>query len=266
MGTENLLGFTQYYDPSYPHYLAHLPTLDPRPQHSICVDRVGPYEDSTMGACLAGVGIRPGNTMDHHLRERFLPFRDTDHAQMVHERDDWYWIHRPEGVAEGEDCCSPYLIAIHNYKSGEDAEKYWPILAEKYNTPKNWDEIMLPPRPRQVLYSRTIDFEVDQWLNIKHPPRGQRIYKGAGKEWICHDCDVGSVDDPWWTEWWDDVEAHFEIGFNLRSNNRIPYFGSRRVRERAKQPVVDVNPLDLTVAGSAVDDDVYNEGQANDDQ
>merc|ERR1712228_688809 len=66
-------------------YMQYLPTVHPPPNTEHCVDREGAGEDPQMGACLAGVGIRPGNTVDHELRERFLIFRDTDHVIMFRE-------------------------------------------------------------------------------------------------------------------------------------------------------------------------------------
>jgi len=238
IATENLFGFLQYYDSSFPHYIGHsirsrwssenvvfnsgicyilsretirrigfyqqhLPTLGTSPGRSHCIDRDGAGEDPTTGICLLGVGIRPQNTLDHNLRERFLIFRDTDHQKIFRE-DTWFWKYKPEGVGEGLDCCSPYLISMHNYKSVKDAEQFFPILMEKYNQPKDWDKIILPPRPRWFLYDkREIDFEIDEWLNVANPPRGQRIYKGPGKEWQCWKCSVGDPQDPYWTEWWD---------------------------------------------------------------
>ena len=102
------------------------------------------------------------------------------------------------------DCCSPYLISMHNYKSVKDAKHFFPILMEQYNTEKDWDKLMLPPKPRLFLYDKKqIDFEHDEYLNIVDPPKGQRIYKGVDKEWQCHKCNIGSSSDPYWTEWWD---------------------------------------------------------------
>ena len=75
---------------------------------------------------------------------------------------------------------------------------------EKYNEKKDWDKIILPPKPRWFLYdSNQIDFEIDQYLNIKNPPKGQRIYKGIDHEWQCWKCNIGDQNDPYWTEWWD---------------------------------------------------------------
>lgn len=233
--TENMLGFTRYYDPSYPHYLGHimrhrwktenvifnsgtcyllsrksiekvgrylvhLPTIDPPPRKERCVDRWGSGEDPETATCLMGVGIRPGNSLDHELRERFLSFRPEDHHKMKRLDTD-HWRYRPEGVADGENCCSPYPVSMHNYKKIVEAERLWPLLMTEYNQPKDWDTIILPPRPRQMLYSKSaVDWEIDEWLNIKNPPRGQRLYKGEGREWICHDCQHG---DEYLTEWWD---------------------------------------------------------------
>ena len=56
-------------------------------------------------------------------------------------------------------------------------------------------------RPRRVMWSSsTVDWEYDEWLNVKHPPKGQRLDEGEGNEWICYDCKPG---DQWLTEWWD---------------------------------------------------------------
>ena len=238
VATENLFGYLQYFDSSYPHYIGHsirsrwssenvvfnsgvcyvlaretirrvmfyqqhLPTLGTNPGRSHCIDRDGAGEDPTTGICLLGVGIRPTNTMDHNMRERFLIFRDTDH-QIIFREDTWFWKYKPKGVGEGMNCCSPYLISMHNYKAVSDAKHHFPILMEKYNQPKDWDNILLPPKPRLFLYDiKDIDFEMDKYLNTADPPRGQRIYKGPGKERICNRCKVGNENDPYWTEWWD---------------------------------------------------------------
>ena len=139
--------------------------------------------------------------MDHELRERFLIFRDTDHLRMERE-DSWFWKFKPRGVGDGKKCCSPHLISMHNYKALEEAKRLYPELMERYNSHKNWDELLLPPRPRLVMWDRhEMDLEIDEFLNVLHPPRGQRIFKGEGKEWQCVDCKVGDPDDRYWTEW-----------------------------------------------------------------
>eukprot|EP01084_Bolivina_argentea_P001974 3642_1 len=162
--TQNLFGFLQYYDPSYTHYLGHtlrqrwekenivfnsgtcyvlsrqtllaigrylryLPSMNPGPPTEHCVDRNGAGEDPSLAACLVGVGIRPSNTLDHELRERFLIFRDTDHVKMYRE-DTWYWKYAPGGIGQGENCCSPYLISMHNYKTN-DSKRIYPMLQKK---------------------------------------------------------------------------------------------------------------------------------------
>ena len=240
VATENLSGFLQYYDPEYPHYLGHalrhrwkkdniifnsgtcyvlsratikkigpylqhLPTVHPPPSKEHCIDRVGAGEDPATASCLVGVGIRPGNTLDHELRERFLSFRDTDHIKMYRE-DTWYWMYRPYGVGEGTNCCSEYLVSMHNYKTKYDAKKLYPALQRKYNQPKDWSKIILPPRPRLVLWDKyEMDLEIDEYLNVKNPPKGQRIKLNEDEEWHCYDCDIGNYNDRWWCEWWDDV-------------------------------------------------------------
>eukprot|EP00485_Elphidium_margaritaceum_P023959 CAMPEP_0202713664 /NCGR_PEP_ID=MMETSP1385-20130828/57578_1 /ASSEMBLY_ACC=CAM_ASM_000861 /TAXON_ID=933848 /ORGANISM="Elphidium margaritaceum" /LENGTH=475 /DNA_ID=CAMNT_0049374085 /DNA_START=19 /DNA_END=1446 /DNA_ORIENTATION=- len=241
IATENLFGFLQYYDSSYPHYVGHsirsrwqsenvvfnsgicyilsratikkigkyqqhLPSLYHTTGRSHCIDRDGAGEDPTTGICLLGVGIRPDNTLDHNLRERFLIFRDTDHQKIFRE-DTWFWKYKPDHVGEGMQCCSPYLISMHNYKSVKDAQRFFPVLMEQYNQPKDWDNIILPPQPRLFLYDKTqIDFEIDAYRNVLNPPKGQRIYKGPDKEWICHNCEIGKSRDPFWTEWWDGTQ------------------------------------------------------------
>jgi len=242
VSTTNLLGFLQYYDPTVPHYLghsirsrwerdnvifnsgtcyvlsraslqrvgrylAHLPTVDPPPGFEICVDRAGAGEDPATASCLLGVGIRPGNTLDHELRERFLSFRDTDHVRMERE-DTWYWKYTPHGMGQGANCCSPHLISMHNYKHTAEAKRLYPVLMEKYNAPKDWGTMLLPPRPRLVMWDRhEMNLTIDEFLNVRSPPKGQRIYQGEGKEWQCVDCKVGDPKDLYWTEWWDDVRG-----------------------------------------------------------
>lgn len=148
----------------------------------------------------------------------FLIFRDTDHVIMYRE-DTWYWKYRVHGVADGPKCCSPYVVSMHNYKERhghkECKEKFY-ALQKKYNQPKNWSNIILPPRPRRVMYDRNeLDFEIDEWMNTPDPPKGQRIYKGTDREWECHKCDIGKSSDKWWTEWWDDVDETAEKSQHL---------------------------------------------------
>jgi len=235
--SENMRGFLQYHDPNFPHYMghsirsrwerenvifnsgvcyalsrktlikigpyiSHLPTLQHQTGRSHCIDRKGAGEDPTTGICLLGVGIRPTNTLDHEMRERFLIFRDTDHVKIIRE-DTWYWKYKPPNVKVGKDCCSPYIVSVHNYKKDADALKHYPLLMKQYNSIKDWDNIPLPPRPRYFLYDKNqVKFNIDEHLNVDNPPKGQRIMKG-NKEWICNKCKIGDRKDPYWTEWWD---------------------------------------------------------------
>lgn len=239
--TENMKGYLQYYDPNYPHYLGHtlrkrwksenvifnsgvcyvlskasinrigpylthLPTLDPLVGRSHCVDRSGAGEDPTTSICLSGVGIRPGNTLDHEMRERFLIFRPTDHEKIYRE-DTWYWEFKPPSVKDGPDCCSPYIVCAHNYKDMNSVKKFFPLLQKEYNQPKDWDNIPLPPRPRTFIYdSQQVTFKIDDWFNIEKPPHGQRIFLGPYKPWQCYNCKIGDQKDPFWTQWWDVVK------------------------------------------------------------
>lgn len=188
--------------------------MEPIPGRSHCIDREGAGEDPTTGICLLGVGIRPTNTLDHWMRERFLIFRDTDHQKIFRE-DTWYWKYKPRSVKQGLECCSPYLISVHNYKSDADALHFFPILQKEYNSAKDWTTIELPPRPRWFLYDpKQLDFEVDEWLNINDPPHGQRIFKGEGKEWQCWKCNIGETSDKYWTEWWDGVQQQPSVHIN----------------------------------------------------
>ena len=240
--TENMKGFLQYYDPNFPHYLghtirsrwknenivfnsgscyvlskasikkigpylSHLPTLDHKTGRSHCIDRVGAGEDPTTAICLAGLGIRAGNTLDHEMRERFTIFKPEDHERIIRE-DTWYWKYKPNNIKLGKGCNSPYLAATHTYKRMPDMKKWFPIFQNEYNQPKNWSAIALPPRPRVFLYEKdAIDFEMDEWRNTKNAPRGQRLFLNPKQAWQCWKCNIGDENDPYWTEWWDNAET-----------------------------------------------------------
>ncbi|ETO16059.1 hypothetical protein RFI_21300, partial [Reticulomyxa filosa] len=183
-------------------YISHLPSLPALTARSHCIDREGAGEDPTMGVCMGGVGIRPGkfylfvcNTLDHEMRERFLIFRPEDHVKIIRE-DTWYWAFKPPQVKQGEDCCSPYIVCAHNYKLLDEAQYWYPILQEKYNQPKDWSKIPLPPLPRTFIYDPSqANFEFDDYFNIKNPPVGQRICLGPGKEWQCAGCNLSDPED-----------------------------------------------------------------------
>ncbi|ETO27796.1 hypothetical protein RFI_09335 [Reticulomyxa filosa] len=220
-------------------YISHLPSLPAHLALSHCIDREGAGEDPTMGVCLGGVGIRPGfsffffflyliliqfiqkkkkkkgpiiyykllnasgNTLDHEMRERFLIFRPDDHVKIVRE-DTWYWKYKPPQVKEGENCCSPYIISAHQYKDLAEAKYWYPILQSKYNQPKDWSKIPLPPRPRTFVYDAAqVTTKIDEFFNTENPPRGQRVFLGPGKEWQCWKCNLNDSSDIYRTDWWD---------------------------------------------------------------
>jgi len=121
------------------------------------VDRERADEDSTMGICLRGIGINPLNTLDENLRNRFLTERDFDHESSLWRNDsrdpqnqNYFWKYRPKFMGDSSTgCCSEHLISAHTFGLNEqEYENEFLRLNRTYNTPKNWDELSLPPRPR----------------------------------------------------------------------------------------------------------------------
>lgn len=174
---------------------------------SQCIDREGAGEDPTMGICLRQVGINPLNTLDENLRNRFLTFQTVDHETSMWSHDprdgeSYYWRFRPKHMGDTEiGCCSENLIAAHNYKGARGAKEF-AKLHERYNQPKDWDALPLPPRPRWFLYDPdSVRFKIDDFRNaIENIPHGQRIYAGPDEDNWCYQCKEG---DRFWVHEFD---------------------------------------------------------------
>merc|ERR1719336_1997925 len=146
------------------------------------------------------------------MRNRFLTFRDTDHASRMWSRDprdkmgdedSYYWRYHPKHMGDTHTgCCTEYLIAAHNYKMGAgDFDKEYVRLNEEHNKPKDWDTLPLPPRPRLFLYDpEKATFEFDRYRNTRNIPAGQRIYFGEDYKWYCWNC---RENDRFWIDSWD---------------------------------------------------------------
>mmetsp|Transcript_28626 Transcript_28626/g.45618 ORF Transcript_28626/g.45618 Transcript_28626/m.45618 type:complete len:280 (-) Transcript_28626:141-980(-) len=93
---------------------------------SQCLDREGAGEDPQTGGCLRDLGILPADTLDAKGMQRFLPFRPRDHLFRVEytaDQNDWFWAFKGKiGQKQvKENCCSPYPIAFHNFKTSPQA-------------------------------------------------------------------------------------------------------------------------------------------------
>lgn len=168
---------------------------DKQRKHSktFCVHRSGDQEDPTMGLCLRSIGINPTNTLDNQFRERFHTFRPGDHKKIQRERT-WFWKHKHLNVGFGQNCCSPNAISFHNYKKNPSLQMK--ELDDIYNSvfvvngsEKVVKVFEVPMEGSTFLFNDKSAPVHDQWLNVKHIPRGQRIYKGVGNERYCHQCE-----------------------------------------------------------------------------
>jgi len=173
-----------------------MPSMKARQGPAHCVDREGAGEDPTMGICVRGMGINPINTLDENLRNRFIIFRDTDHESRMwshdpRDGDSYYWKYRPRFMGDSHTgCCSENLIAAHNYKMGDgDSSREYKRLNITHNTPKDWDSMPLPPRPRIFLYDEeAVSFKIDEFRNSPRIPSGQRVHFNETIDWYCWKC------------------------------------------------------------------------------
>lgn len=220
---EHLRRFLQFYNPHVPHYLGHTiyyrwkkdnvvfnvgaayvlsrkalqmvtPVLrgmktDPKAgSYSVaCVDRKGAAEDLAMSVCLASIGIRAGNTLDHKGRQRFLPFQPIGHVKYLREGrgDEWFWKYKPQVNTGGEDCCADEIITSHPYKGFERDDKEFTALEAKYHNVSRLSSTPapVPPKPQWFLYDADLlDFEVDAYRNTLDPPPGQQVFRGYSFE------------------------------------------------------------------------------------
>ncbi|ETO18436.1 hypothetical protein RFI_18828 [Reticulomyxa filosa] len=153
-----------------------------------CVNRKGAEEDPTFGICLHSLGILPANTLDRSFRERFLPFRPGDHREKVPRTHTWFWTFKHPKVGALNECCSAAPISFHNYK--RNAESSFQELSNLYNVPEgvNGKIFEVPNKPTPFLHD-DLPFQVDKYMNIPDPPRGQRIWKGPSVGMVCFQCE-----------------------------------------------------------------------------
>jgi len=160
-----------------------------------CVKRAGDEEDPTFSICLRQVGVVPTNSLSAGHKQRWLPFRDTDHITIKHERS-WYWKNKPKNAPDKENCCVRDLVAIHNYKGYGAIQKFYDLI-EKYNgTDNKYNEIdgkadTHPPKPS--LFEYQIYFPIDEYLNAERPHGYQYIRQGPGLNYSCSSCDVSMM-------------------------------------------------------------------------
>lgn len=110
-----------------------------------------------------------------------------DHAKIDRENT-WFWRWKHPKLGTRENCCHPNPISFHNYK--RDPLKFFQKLDAQFNVAEGVDDkkFVVPQKPSWFVHA-DIPFKVDAWNNIENPPRGQRIYKGPGKERVCWKCD-----------------------------------------------------------------------------
>ena len=70
-------------------------------------------DDPTFGACLNGLGIYPGNTLDYKLRNRFGAQPELAHLQIARREDSWQFMHKPSAMGVKKTCCSDFWINEH---------------------------------------------------------------------------------------------------------------------------------------------------------
>lgn len=214
LGTENLRKFVQFYNPNVPHYFGHtlmhrwqsdnivfnagcayvmskesltrlapvlrqMPTIE-KNSLALCVDRAWAEEDVAIGVCLRGLGINPDNTLDAEGRQRFLPFRLEGHLRYEKEgrERDWYWKHKAKHDKGGKNCCVPHLITAHSFK-GNGSREHGEFMKHHEIYHSGSEILEVPPQPRMFDYnSDTMDEPLDEWRNIRFPPKQQNVFKG----------------------------------------------------------------------------------------
>merc|ERR1719433_1044681 len=68
------------------------------------------------------------------------------------------------------------------------------LLEKLFNTPKDWDSMELPPRPRYFLYNpEDTTFEFDEFRNSDSIPVGQRVQLSNEISWHCWKCREGDL-------------------------------------------------------------------------
>ena len=157
---------------------------------SQCLDRSGAGEDPQTGGCLRDLGILPGDTLDAKGRQRFLPFRPRDHLFDVKYNanpKDWFWRYKGELGRRQEklNCCSPYPIAFHNYKT-EPAVVYDQHALHEleyffHSAPyQSRIQGVDPPSGKLFQYDpNALDFQIDQHRNKKGAREDELIGKWA---------------------------------------------------------------------------------------
>ena len=157
---------------------------------NFCVHRSGDQEDPTMAICLRSLGINPTNTLDNSFRERFMTFRPGDHAKIPREGT-WFWKHKHPNVGDKDMCCSPNPISFHNFK--KNAYMQFEEMDKKYNIEEGIDgkvfEVPMNNNNGTFLFNKDTVPKHDEYFNVNNIPKGQRIYKGPGRERECYRCD-----------------------------------------------------------------------------
>eukprot|EP00468_Gymnochlora_sp_CCMP2014_P005784 CAMPEP_0167753764 /NCGR_PEP_ID=MMETSP0110_2-20121227/7895_1 /TAXON_ID=629695 /ORGANISM="Gymnochlora sp., Strain CCMP2014" /LENGTH=410 /DNA_ID=CAMNT_0007639567 /DNA_START=185 /DNA_END=1414 /DNA_ORIENTATION=+ len=167
--------------------LRDIPTVCDKCGGSQCADRAGAGEDPQTGGCLRDLGILPADTLDHQGRQRFNPFRPRDHLFSVDYHDDpkdWFWRYKGAiGKKQVKrDCCSPYPISFHNFKTNPalyDENALYELEYFFHTAPYESRIIGLdPPSGKLFQYDpNAIDFEIDEHRNNKRARENELLGK-----------------------------------------------------------------------------------------
>mmetsp|Transcript_27360 Transcript_27360/g.48373 ORF Transcript_27360/g.48373 Transcript_27360/m.48373 type:complete len:451 (+) Transcript_27360:215-1567(+) len=140
---------------------------------SQCLDRGGAGEDPQTGGCLRDLNILPADTLDSRGRQRFLPFRPRDHLFDVPykaDNKDWFWAYKGKMAQKQilKDCCSPYPISFHNFKTDPaaiyDKDALYELEYFFHSAPYESRIIGIDP-PSGNLYQydvAALDFQIDE--------------------------------------------------------------------------------------------------------
>lgn len=216
---DNLKHFTSFYNPRVTHFFGHTilfrwkqdnivfnsgvtyvisketllriaPVLKNMPKwtsgyRDVCADRDGAGEDTNFALCLASIGIRPDNTLDHEFRQRFLLFKLDAHRNQRRDDTTWYWKFKPKESKQEKDCCSEDLICIHGFKNKQLSDGEFEKLEKKYYGPGSTRKNDVPPKPSEFLFDAdALDFETDSFRNrLPILPREipRPMFKGYGQ-------------------------------------------------------------------------------------
>lgn len=84
------------------------------------------------------------------------------------------------------------MIGFHYYKNVQTRYDDYAKLDAMYSEKSinNWMNHSLPPMPATFFMNVSINNEIDEYFNIAHPPKGQKIWRGVDNLWNYSNNDV----------------------------------------------------------------------------